>query len=73
MSAGTVDLYRTNPAFIRPLCVWKIVISDNLRGKGTSFNPTRLGMIAARCLSCNGFAGDCDSYASVTGTDSGDL
>jgi len=46
----------------RPMCAWKIVLLDNLRGKGTSFDLGNLSYCAARCLGCDGFAGECCFY-----------
>lgn len=46
----------------RPICAWKIVLLNNLRGKGTSFDPSRLTGSAERCLGCDGFAGECWFY-----------
>ena len=44
-------------------CVWKVVIKNNLKGEGTSFDPKRLTRRACRCVTCDGHACDCLSYS----------
>ncbi len=43
-------------------CVWKIVLTNNLNGVGTSFNPDGLPLSAFRCLHCNGVESQCTMY-----------
>ena len=62
MNTVTTDT-QTNPQMVgRTVCIWKLVLLDNLQGRGTSFDPSRLTPLAFRCLRCDGFAGNCRMY-----------
>lgn len=63
MNANAVDYWTESQQDEQTECVWKIVLKDNLSGQGTSFDPTNLTCGAYRCLTCDGFAGDCGAYA----------
>ncbi len=60
MNAKSVEIERDEP---KQECVWKVVIKNNFCGEGTSFDPENLTTSAFRCLTCDGFACDCRSYA----------
>ena len=64
--AMNVKLYEFQTRFpedTKEECVWKVVMKNNLGGEGTSFDPTNLTMTACRCITCDGYAGDCRSYS----------
>ena len=65
MNTKIADTRNENANDAPSMCVWKMVMMDNFRGKGTSFIPSRLSLSAIRCVECDGFSSECYAYAAM--------
>jgi hypothetical protein len=64
MDAVAIETEAVRRTENRPICTWKLVLMNNLKGEGTSFDPANLNPTVHQCLWCDGFEGECHLYTS---------